>query len=290
MFTKLVFCAKILLILIKGRDFLEKEKKYTFGGVCLAILKSLGFIGFWLAFTSLISVLVAILLGAFYSGSSVEAIQGLYQQKSCEITIIANALTIMLYALFYRVKKISFIERCKIKDCSIGLYLKALGLGVTGQLAIQLLLSSIMSLLPKDWLDKLNESNEAIVNAPTSILIITTVIMAPLLEEIMCRALMLGALRGAMPKWIAIILSSLIFGLLHANPIGIIYATLFGILLGWLFIKTNSVLPAILCHLAFNLTSYILGEMENINGMIILASIPVLVILIRSIAITRETE
>ncbi len=276
-------------MLIKGRDYLEKERKYTFGGVCLAILKSTSFIGFWLAVSSLVSLLVAVALSIFHSGSSEEALQALYEQKSCEITIIANAITVMLYALFYKLKKASFAERCRIKDCSIGTFLKSLGLGATGQLAIQLLLASILSLLPQSWLDSLDKSNESIVNAPTSILIITTVIMAPLLEEIMCRSLMLGALRKAMPKWVAIILSAVTFGVLHGNPIGIIYATLLGILLGWLFIKTDSVLPAILCHLSFNFTSYLLGEIA-INGMVLLASIPLLVILIKSIAKARETE
>jgi membrane protease YdiL (CAAX protease family) len=274
--------------LIKGRDYLGNGRKYTFGKISIAILKSVGYIGLWLAISYIISVLVAVALNMFYSDSSVEAIQALDNQKSGEISIIANAVTVMLYALFYKLKKIPFTERCRINDCRIGTYLKALGLGVAAQLAIQHLLSSIMSFLPQSWIDSLNENNEAIINSPKAIMIITTVIMAPLLEEIMCRALMLGALKSAMPKWVAIIVSSLTFGLLHGNPIGIIYASLLGILLGWIFIKTDSVLPAIFCHLSFNLTSYILGEMEGISGTVILASVPLLIILIKSMA--RETE
>ena len=267
---------------------MEGKRKYTFGGIALAIAKSAAFIGFWLTLSSAVATLVAAMLSIYYSGSSVEAIQSIFDQKSPEITVIANALTLILFALFYKIRKIPFTERCKIKPCRVSTYLYAFGLGAAGQLAILLALSLLMQIIPASWIDKLNESNDSILNAPVPIMLAATVIMAPLLEEIMCRALMLGAMKKAMPKWVAIVLSSLVFGLLHVNPIGIIYATLLGILLGWIFIKTDSVLPAIFCHLSFNLTSYILGEMEGISEMVILASVPLLIILIKSMA--RETE
>jgi membrane protease YdiL (CAAX protease family) len=102
---------------------------------------------------------------------------------------------------------------------------------------------------------------------------------------------MLGAMKKAMPKWVAVLLSSLIFGLLHANPIGIIYATLFGILLGFIAVKFNSILPAIICHIAFNATSLSLtGELGAIGLLLLNASIPLLVVLIVRTAKYKEPE
>ena len=268
---------------------MEGKRKYTFGGIALAIAKSAAFVGFWITVCSAVATLVAALLNTYHSGSSVEAIQGLYDQKSPEISVISNAITIILFALFYKIRKIPFEERCKIKPRRVSTYLYALGLGASSQLCILLALSLLMQIIPADWFDKLNETNSSIVNAPIPIMLAATVITAPLLEEIMCRALMLGAMKKAMPKWVAIVLSSFIFGLLHANPIGIIYATLFGILLGWLFVKTDSVLPSILCHLSFNLSSFIIGE-KGVGATLLIMSIPLTVIFIKNIAKTRETE
>ena len=262
-----------------------EKKKFNFADFLLAVVKGAGFIGFWFLLTQIIAFIVTLVITLSNFGSDPKAIEELVLRKSPEITMISNFLSLICFALFYKIRKIKFTERCLINHQPIGVYIRALALGFVGQYAIQLVLSLFMMLIPQSWIESLEQNNEAITGSSEVMVFILTVIAAPLLEEIMCRSLVLGSFRKAMPKWVAIVLSSLIFGALHANPIGIIYATAFGILLGWLTTKFESVVPAILCHMAFNLTSLSLSKgVTGFDSIMLLISVPALVWLIMNTA------
>ena len=78
-------------------------------------------------------------------------------------------------------------------------------------------------------------------------------ILAPLLEEVLFR----GAIQGVLMRyfgrpWPAIIVSALVFGIFHLNPVQIVYATLLGIVLGWIYYRTGSLLSVIVGHVLNN--------------------------------------
>jgi len=83
------------------------------------------------------------------------------------------------------------------------------------------------------------------------------VIAAPILEELFFRGIILdGFLKNYKPKY-AILASAFLFGVIHGNLPQGISAFLSGILIGWVYWKTNSVLPGIFMHLINNLISFI---------------------------------
>ncbi|MBP5663640.1 MAG: CPBP family intramembrane metalloprotease [Bacteroidales bacterium] len=65
-----------------------------------------------------------------------------------------------------------------------------------------------------------------------------------------------------MPRrpWVGIVISALIFGLIHMNPVQMVYGSLYGLLLGWLFWRTGSLLPGIVIHIANNTVAMSLPE------------------------------
>ncbi|UYZ64535.1 CPBP family intramembrane glutamic endopeptidase [Hymenobacter weizhouensis] len=78
-------------------------------------------------------------------------------------------------------------------------------------------------------------------------------ISAPILEEVLFRGILLtGLLRNYRP-WVAIAQSALLFGLFHLNPVQIVSAGLMGLLLGWLYYRTHSLLLCIMVHALNNL-------------------------------------
>ena len=89
--------------------------------------------------------------------------------------------------------------------------------------------------------------------------ILSVCIVAPIFEEIFFR----GAIEGYLlrkwrnPRW-AILVSALIFGLIHMNPAQMLFAFLFGIILGELYYRTGSLLPSIILHFINNTLSLIL--------------------------------
>lgn len=81
---------------------------------------------------------------------------------------------------------------------------------------------------------------------------LTIVGIAATTEELVFRGLFLPALRPQFGKVGALFVTSVLFGVFHMEPFAVIYASLAGLLLGVIAIRTGSVLPCIAFHAAFN--------------------------------------
>ena len=82
------------------------------------------------------------------------------------------------------------------------------------------------------------------------------VIAAPILEELIFRGIMLDGLLRIYSPTKAVIVSSLLFGLVHLNPAQFVGGALVGGFMGWVYVHTRSVMATILIHAAFNLTAF----------------------------------
>ena len=92
-------------------------------------------------------------------------------------------------------------------------------------------------------------------------MIVSTCILAPLLEELLCRGIMLrGMLARRKAPWKAILWSALIFAVMHMNPWQSIPAFLFGLLLGWVYWRTHSLWATIFLHCLNNSISTVLSR------------------------------
>ena len=91
---------------------------------------------------------------------------------------------------------------------------------------------------------------------------IDTAFLTPVAEELLCRGAILGTLLLMTPRrpWVCIVGSAIIFGLIHLNPVQMVFGSLYGLLLGWLFWRTGSLLPGIVVHVANNATVMLLPE------------------------------
>lgn len=98
-------------------------------------------------------------------------------------------------------------------------------------------------------------------------------ILAPLAEEVVFRGAILRTLLGIMSKknhWVAIMISAAIFGVVHANLAQFINALLMGLLLGWMYYRTGSLVPGILLHWVNNTMAYVLTNiMPQSDGKLI---------------------
>ena len=84
-------------------------------------------------------------------------------------------------------------------------------------------------------------------------------ILAPLAEEMVFRGAILRTLlnyfNGRM-YWVPIIVSALLFGLVHGNMAQLLNAFFIGILLGWMYYRTESIVPGIVLHWVNNTVAY----------------------------------
>lgn len=89
-------------------------------------------------------------------------------------------------------------------------------------------------------------------------------ILAPLAEEAVFRGAVLRVLLRLFDKkwhWIAIVISAILFGLVHGNVQQFVHATLIGLILGWMYYRTDSILPGVLFHWVNNSAAYVISNL-----------------------------
>jgi len=109
-----------------------------------------------------------------------------------------------------------------------------------------------------------NKDTDA-VNSMISLFSLGAVFIGPVLEELIFRGIILNGLRVKYGNNLALIVSSILFAIVHIQPAQIITALLMGLVFGYIFIKTNSLGLVILLHSVANLTSILIGEFLIIN-------------------------
>ena len=81
---------------------------------------------------------------------------------------------------------------------------------------------------------------------------ISICILTPISEELLFRGYILDALNRLHGKWPAIIISSIIFGMVHFDPFTMGMATIGGVIYGWIRMRTGSLVPGIVAHAMWN--------------------------------------
>lgn len=216
-----------------------------------------------------------------------EALERVFDESSLEFQTIFVTSQIagiaVMYPLWRRVRKRGFVPLRAYELSRVNM-VKALGslvvMGLGIQLAVGVALTIIGPLFPEamaehDALMARTAGVAAMVEA------VSLSILAPLLEEVACRGLMLEfALRSVAPWskktgargvdvpsrefWIANLLQASVFGIMHANLIQTTYAIAGGMLLGYVYWKTGRLRYPIMLHLGVNLSSYLISPFSDL--------------------------
>lgn len=116
---------------------------------------------------------------------------------------------------------------------------------------------------------------------------IATVILPPLVEEVIFRGLILQYLgRAGATFLVANLIQSVLFGIFHMNLVQGIYTTLIGFLLGYLAYRYDSILVPMALHAAYNLFGTLLVDLESrilpdmVLGLLVLVSVPLMVVIL----------
>lgn len=94
---------------------------------------------------------------------------------------------------------------------------------------------------------------ELMNDLPTTVIdIFSSVILAPIGEELFFRGVVLRQTSRVSQRF-GIFFSAFVFGIMHGNPYQFILASLLGLVLGYIAVDSNSLIPPIICHMAVNL-------------------------------------
>lgn len=127
------------------------------------------------------------------------------------------------------------------------------------------IMAALGALIPSAWLQEImpalpnlaEDTFDMILKDRWGYLVIG--LLAPLAEELVFRGAILRALlQWKRNPWIGIVSSALLFALIHMNPVQMPHAFLIGILLGWMYYRTDSIIPGIVYHWVNNTVAYVM--------------------------------
>lgn len=129
----------------------------------------------------------------------------------------------------------------------------AIGMSVLIAVAQLLVTVSVLSLFDVDFFyqgEEMERRQQLISGIAGALLVVAS---GPIIEEICFRGLLLdGLLKTRCHPWVAILISAVAFGLVHGLWAPFVTATLFGLLAGWLYWRTGSIIPGLIIHIANN--------------------------------------
>ena len=82
------------------------------------------------------------------------------------------------------------------------------------------------------------------------------VVVAPILEELIFRGIILDGLLKRYRPSTSILVSSLLFGIAHLNPWQFVTGIIIGVFSSWIYYRTKSLTPSIIIHAVANLTGF----------------------------------
>lgn len=123
------------------------------------------------------------------------------------------------------------------------------------------------TIIPSEWLleqldmempKSVQHVFEQIMSTPIGYVAIG--LLAPLAEEMVFRGAILRVLLKVFDRrwhWLPIVISAVLFGAVHGNMAQFLHAMLLGLLLGWLYYRTNSIVPGVVLHWVNNSIAYV---------------------------------
>lgn len=191
------------------------------------------------------------------------------------ITMLSGCATILATWLFSKIRKKKFVEDYNLVPFNTK-NLLPLGLMAVGY---ELVIGGVFILLPEslegNYLGSLSDPGVGIQGMVISFLF--AAVVAPIVEELIFRGVLMRRLNKVMNIFLAAFLSSLTFGLLHGNIVQNTYATVLGLVMAFVAVRCGSILSSIFFHVIFNiignfgLMGFLVGEslMSNIIAGII---------------------
>lgn len=131
------------------------------------------------------------------------------------VVIVSGLVTLFILWLFFLIRKKSFIQEVSLHRIDKTKILPLILLGA----GLSLLLTCILSVLPmpQELMESYGEASQGLLVGSLPIRLLSNVIVAPIVEEVIFRGLIFSRLKKAMNVWPAIIISSLLFGLGHGQ-------------------------------------------------------------------------
>lgn len=192
------------------------------------------------------------------------------------IYIIFCVCCIIIFGIWY-VKRCNGKLRPNFKKTFHPLEILGIIFLIPGTQYLSSIITAFISMIFPSWLETYEELMEtAGLNDDISlIMMIYTVLLAPISEELIFRGVTYRIARRAFPFWIANIIQAFLFGVFHLNMLQGCYTFILGLFLGYVCEKGGSIYHVIFFHFLFNLwgttiSQFLLVDNEILQALIII--------------------
>ena len=106
-------------------------------------------------------------------------------------------------------------------------------------------------------------------NSNVAVTLLSTGILGPIIEELMFRGIIYNELKSKYSNMKSILLTTIFFAIIHINIIQILYASIIGFILIFVYEKYNNIKAPIILHMASNITTTLFLPLLIKNNLII---------------------
>ena len=225
------------------------QKKLTAGKLFAELGRALCYLLLFLLCQTLISVVYALTISLYAMlnpGLSLDLMELIFACTD-QISLISGLATLIILAAFFLLRRKNPLRETGFHTTH--------GRFVFTAIAVTPLLYAVVSfvlgLLPEAWMEDYAEA-AASLNQKGVLIIVATVLVAPLVEEIIFRGLILSRMTRVIPGWLAVLLSALLFGVCHGQAVWMAYAFVLGVIFGFFALRAKSIWPSFCAHILFN--------------------------------------
>ncbi|MBD5085248.1 MAG: CPBP family intramembrane metalloprotease [Clostridiales bacterium] len=261
---------------------MNERKPDRVGQVFAALGKSVCYLALFLGMqvAVMLPLLVSMVSEAITGEAGVDEdfIFALLSADTMTLSLISGLLTLTVVLAFYLIRRKKLGEALWLRPVPV----PALLTGAALAPGLYLVVTTALAMLPEAWLDSYSEATAGI-DSGTLTGVIAVAVVAPIVEEVIFRGLIMNRMARVMPAWLAVVLSAAVFGVCHGHPVWFAYAFVLGAVFGFIDLRTNSILPSILGHVVFNAIGQIFSlipETEEGTEMLIAMGVLLLVAIV----------
>ena len=174
--------------------------------------------------------------------------------------LLSEFLTIIPALLYVHNKQIPLRTIFRLHKISVKLLVHAVVISLAVFVLADALDRFIMNIfpMPEEWMNSIKNLVQIRTWWDALILLVAAVFIAGFVEEMLFRGLMQRSLEHHREPATAIVLTAVLFAIVHFSPWTSLQILFLGLFLGYLAWKSNSIYPAIILHAMNNLLSILL--------------------------------
>ncbi len=236
--------------------------KKVFGSLGKALLYFIAYFGFQLIISTVMGVIFAVECINPSGEMDMDKYMQLMSENMSLIIIISDLLALLVYLVVTLIRKKNIIREISLNKMKPVGVVPIVIMGISFNFLIMMLISCLpfSEAMQESYL----ESSSLITGSVGILGWFSTVLIAPIAEEVVFRGFIYSRLKEGTGIIAAVILTSLLFGLMHGTVIWATYAFVLSLMLIFVSERFHSLWASIILHISFNFVGMAISTWSSI--------------------------